>query len=392
VGDDLGAEMIEEIDRSQQTIDVAVQQLLLPNMARALATKARSGVKVRVILENNYSRPWSELTSTEVASLSDHDRQRYREFVKLVDLNGDGNLDRSEIAERDALVILKQAGIPIIDDTEDGSRGSGLMHHKFMVIDGKRVVVSSANWTMSDIYGDISAPHTEGNQNHSLHIHSQELARAFTTEFNLMWGDGMGGNRDSQFGTHKTARAPETILVEGTQVTVQFSPTPKQQDWVSSTNGTIGQLLSQSQESVDFALFVFSEPQLGDILLERATRGIKVRGTLDRQFADRDYSQRLKLLGTCEPTLNQKSARIGVANLPTGDLLHHKFAIVDRHTIITGSHNWSKAANDRNDETLLILRNNSTVAAHFQREFDRLYQTSIVGRARNQRCEKVAEQ
>ena len=47
-----------------------------------------------------------------------------------------------EIASGDALAIVRSAGVPVIDDTADGSKGSGLMHHKFVVIDGKTVTVA----------------------------------------------------------------------------------------------------------------------------------------------------------------------------------------------------------------------------------------------------------
>jgi phosphatidylserine/phosphatidylglycerophosphate/cardiolipin synthase-like enzyme len=61
-----------------------------------------------------------------------------------------------------------------------------------------------------------------------------------------------------------------------------------------------------------------------------------------------------------------------------GDTLHHKFAILDRNLILTGSHNWTKAANHTNDEVLIVIQN-EIVAAHFQREFDRLYQDVTLG-------------
>jgi comEA protein len=58
--------------------------------------------------------------------------------------------------------------------------------------------------------------------------------------------------------------------------------------------------------------------------------------------------------------------------------MHHKYAVIDSTTIITGSHNWSKAANETNDENTLIIKN-PVVAAHYEREFERMYQRSFLG-------------
>lgn len=74
------------------------------------------------------------------------------------------------------------------------------MHHKFVVVDGRTLIVTSANFTTSDIHGDFSNPNSLGNANNLLQINSSELAALFTQEFNLMWGDGSGGKPDSKFG------------------------------------------------------------------------------------------------------------------------------------------------------------------------------------------------
>jgi len=58
--------------------------------------------------------------------------------------------------------------------------------------------------------------------------------------------------------------------------------------------------------------------------------------------------------------------------------LHHKFAVIDGKIVITGSHNWSAAANYNNDETLLVIQQEQ-VAAHFSREFERLYGKAVLG-------------
>lgn len=70
---------------------------------------------------------------------------------------------------------------------------------------------------------------------------------------------------------------------------------------------------------------------------------------------------------------------VGYPKLADGDKLHHKFALIDDSTVIIGSHNWSKAANNKNDENLLIIEN-VTVAQHFKQEFERLYQKADLGR------------
>ncbi len=379
-GDDLESIIIAEIDRAEQSIDIAIQELKLPRIAWALAKRQQAGIKVRVVLENNYSTSWSTWTAADVAKLSDRERSRYQEFVKLVDIDGNGQLSGVEIDRRDALKILANANIPIIDDTANGSSGSGLMHHKFMVVDSKKTIVTSANWTLSDVHGDLSRRETRGNSNNLLVIDSVPVAQIFAQEFSLMWGDGPGGLPNSQFKAGKPERPAVTIPVGDSQVTIHFSPSAKSQDWATTTNGLIGQVLGRSQSQLDLALFVFSEPQLGEVLETSSARQVPVRLLIDREFAYRPYSQMLAMLGvTCSSSNRRAWAKpittAGVPELPSGDLLHHKFAVIDKSLVITGSHNWSAAGNYKNDETLLVVAS-PVVAAHFQREFDILYRSA----------------
>jgi phosphatidylserine/phosphatidylglycerophosphate/cardiolipin synthase-like enzyme len=51
--------------------------------------------------------------------------------------------------------------------------------------------------------------------------------------------------------------------------------------------------------------------------------------------------------------------------------MHHKFMVVDGEIIVTGSYNWSTAAEDRNDENFVVIRDRS-VAERFIQEFNRL--------------------
>lgn len=381
-GDDLEQVIVDAIATANRSIEVAVHELRLPKVAQALRSRRQAGVSVRVIVENTYSRDWSSLSAAEVAALDDRARSKYDETIRFVDQNQDGQVSVEEAAETEAMAIFRSAGIPVIDDTADGSKGSGLMHHKFLVIDDRTVIISSANLTFSDTHGDWSKPETIGNANHLLKINSPELARVFTQEFNWMW-------RDRKFGLQKPYRPPVSVRVGNSIVTVQFSPTSRRLAWSQSVSGLIGRTLNQATRSVDMALFVFSEQNLANILEARHRRGVKVRSLVEPSFAYRDYSELLDLLGValpnnrCQVEANNQPwsspiATAGTPNLTEGDLLHHKFGLIDDRLVITGSQNWSDAANLLNDENLLVIQN-PIVAAHFRREFDRLYQTATLG-------------
>lgn len=387
-GDDLEQAIIERINSAQTSIEVAVQEFRLPNIALALASRHRAGVAVRVIIENSYNRPWSSYTEAELARLEDRDIRAFEEARTLIDLNGDGQLTAEEINQRDALVILANANIPLIDDTEDGSKGSSLMHHKFIVIDGKTTLVASANFTTSGVHGDFLAPDTRGNANNLLVIESPELARRFQEEFALMWGDGPGGATDSLFGVRKPPRTYRPLQIGNSAIAVHFSPNSPSQDWNRSSNGLIGAALKSASESIDLALLVFSEQQLVNIIRDRHSDGVDVRVLIDPSFAFRSYSEGLDMLGValasqCKYEIDNAPwttpvASVGVPQIPKGDKLHHKFGIVDEEIVIAGSHNWSAAANHNNDETVIVIRN-PAIAAHFHREMNRLYSRAILG-------------
>jgi phosphatidylserine/phosphatidylglycerophosphate/cardiolipin synthase-like enzyme len=387
-GDNLEAVIIDRIKLAKTSIDLAVLEFNLPEIALALVAKKKQGVKVRIILDNNYSHSLSQLSKQKIAKLDSYGRASYQNWFSLVDIDGNGELSPTEIAKRDALTILNNAGIPILDDRADGSKGSGLMHHKFMIIDRKLVVTGSANFTLSDIHGDFTNLDTRGNVNHLLTIDNSDLARAFLAEFDYMWGDGIDGAKDSKFGLAKSWRSPQEISSKDTKITLQFAPTSASLAEKYSTNTLIGKTLERADESISLALFVFSEQKLANILQRKYLGGVNIEGFFDRSFAFRYYSEVLDMLGVavknrCKYEVGNspwsKSLNtVGVPDLPRGDKLHHKFALIDQKIVITGSHNWSPSANERNDETLLIIAN-TTVAQHFARELLRLKQQTNFG-------------
>ena len=386
-GDNLEQVIIDAIAQAATSIDIAVQELNLPLVAQALVHKAEAGVTVRIILENQYNQVWRDLDPQWIRQQDDYSRRKYENQLAFGDINQDGRISADEASQRDAILMLRQAGIPIVDDTDDGTKGSGLMHHKFVVVDAAHIVTGSANFTLSGLHGDWLIPESRGNANALLAIHSPALATAYIEEFDLMWGDGPDGEPDSLFGSPKPARPARAFSLPGSQVTVQFSPHRADTPREHTTNGIIADTLSRAQQSADLALFVFTDQGIANALATNT--GLTVRTLIDRSFIYRSHSEALDMLGLalsdhrCQYEQDNylwspAIATVGYPELADGDKLHHKFALLDNRTVIIGSHNWSKAANHTNDENLLIIEN-ATVAQHFQQEFERLYKQANLG-------------
>lgn len=381
-GDDLEAVIIQEIDKAKASIFVAVQEIRLPAIAKKLAEKHKAGVDVRVVLENSYNHNvMAQPSLPQQGEPETHESTRYRDLVKLVDMNGDGKVSRQEMSERDAVFILQQAKVPLIDDTEDGTAGSGLMHHKFVIVDGKSVVISSANFTPSCIHGDVGVAQSRGNANALMVVKSAPLAKIFNEEFQLLW--------DAKFGGFKPFRGARTVTVAGKKITVQFSPSSRTVAWDVTTNGLIAKTLKTAKTSIKAALFVFSDQQLVNSMQGPVTKGAELEVLVESKFAFRSYSEVLDLLGVSVPDVNcniepgnapwrPAIKTAGQSSMTPGDVLHHKFGVVDNRKVIFGSHNWSDAANLTNDEFLVVV-DDTLIASEFAQEFERVRSHSRYG-------------
>ena len=383
-GDDLEALLINAIKGAKRDILVAVQELSLPKIAEALVLQHHRGISVKVVLENSYSSPWS---TEHEAGLNSHQRQRRLLLMALADSNHDGQLTLEEQRRGDAVAILQAAGVPLLDDTADGSKGSALMHSKYVVIDGRVVITGSTNFTASCIHGDAGDRSTRGNVNHLLRLESAELAEHFVRDFNQMWGDGPGGANNSRFGLAKQSGPAVRVMVGQTPIEVLFAPHRRNDPHHGLK--LIANTLAAARARIDLALFVFSAQSLTDVLADLNARGVRLRLLADPGFANRSFSEVLDLLGVAmadrhcmleadNRPLAEAAKGIGIPRLARGDKLHHKVAVIDNRTVITGSFNWSPSAAHQNDEVLLVIHS-PLVAAHFTREMDRLWKGAELG-------------
>ena len=240
------------------------------------------------------------------------------------------NIDEAEIGR------LQEVGIPVADDGDADS----YMHHKFFVIDERYVWTGSYNTTYNGAYR---------NNNNVIFIDSVPLAYNFTQEFRELFRQMRTEKSSGAFVMH-----PKVTLSDGTQIFTHFSP---ENDIMASLLREIG----SAKKSIHFMAFSFTQDELGSAMRDRFEAGIEVRGVFEeRQISQYSEYESMKAAGL--PVVQDGNRRA----------MHHKVIVIDEETVITGSYNFSKNAEKRNSENLLIIKANPDIAQTYLAEYNRI--------------------
>ena len=235
--------------------------------------------------------------------------------------------------------------------------GSGIMHNKFVVIDADLndsswVITGATNWTSGQLFDDY---------NNLLLIQDQSIARTYELEFNEMWGsDSLQPNANNAlFGPNKTDNTPHQFLVNGDVMEVYFSPSD------NTTNKLIDAFQTANDE-LNFALLVFTQNDLGWALENLHNNSVTVQGIIEQVNTTGSEYQYLTDAGI------DVRSHTGVQHI-----MHHKYAIIDQALassnplVITGSHNWSAAAENSNDENTVFYYNQNIANQYYQEFIER---------------------
>lgn len=144
---------------------------------------------------------------------------------------------------------------------------------------------------------------------------------------------------------------------------------PKNQTLFTSEGSVaraIEQLLQEAHTSVDAAVYRITNPRLARALKQAQNRGLRVRLLVDRNKYEKTATTR-KLLAE-----NRVPFYAIYGRKEKGSKLHHKFAVLDHHVLLTGSYNWTIESEEQNYDHMLIIRDPKLVLA-YQQEFDRLW-------------------
>ena len=216
----------------------------------------------------------------------------------------------------------------------------GLMHNKFCIVDNKKISTGSMNPTNNG---------ADKNNNNLILINSEVLATNYEAEFQEMWS-----------GTFKKGSQvlnPE-ILLDDIVIKNYFCPEDNCAERVKDE-------LKKATSSIKFMTFSFTHEGIANVLLLKHTDGILVEGVMEaRQVTKYSQFSRLEYQG------------VDVVKDGNKQNMHHKVFLIDtlspECTIITGSMNPSKGGDTRNDENILIIKNDKDLCEAFEEEYERV--------------------
>ncbi|MGY6562128.1 MAG: phospholipase D-like domain-containing protein [Luteibaculaceae bacterium] len=254
-----------------------------------------------------------------------------------------------------SMITHLNQNIPRLASPEPNFPVVGLMHHKFVIADADHedptrafVWTGSTNWTT----GQINGP----DRNNVILVQDQALAQTYKIEFEEMWGGSsqLPNPVNARFGQSKLDNTPKEFLVGNIPVECYFSPS-------DGTEQVIRDLINGAQYNITIATMLITRPQISMDIVNAFNNGINTMSVL---------------LDTQNPTGSQKLWLM--QNLPTQTVrefngtgqMHHKMMIVDHGhesvVLLNGSHNWSAAAEQRNDENTLLVFDQNIANQYYQ--------------------------
>ncbi len=235
----------------------------------------------------------------------------------------------------------------------------GLQHNKTIVVDGttlQAVVCGSTNFSWRGFF--VQA-------NNVLVLRGASAVKPFRTAFENYWS-----NPPKAFGGTESAQWSD-LKLSSIDASVAFSPHAASNALLASVASDIA---DQTSSSLFFSLaFLYQTP--GPVLdaIEKVSQqdGVFVYGISDRKVGGLDLQKPDGNVAPVYPSALTKNVPKPFSAEPTGGggtRMHHKFVVVDfdkpSARVYLGSYNFSSAADLKNGEHLLLIRNRRIAVAY----------------------------
>ena len=339
--------IIDEINRAQNTIEIAMYSFKSNDIRDALYKASERGVKVTLILD-----------------------YRKKGENNIFFLNMPANIKRIDLG------------------ADNGAGGTALMHHKFALIDRgeetEKLIFGSFNWTQIQEDYDRSF---------FLMSTNREIIKSFGREFDRLTSGEFGV---SKLVNKKYSAWDLNLKAANYNYNVWFSP--------GRQNGNIDyeilKLVSTAKKDIKIMVWDFTDKSLASEIIYRAKAGIKITIIADSLNFYNKYSvfnyllsekERLNLNnleilsndvslqknGQASTTINST-----VADESIDPFLHYHLIIIDQKNILFGTNNWSKGGSFFNDESAMET-DDPKIIKPFNESFDYNYSQGRVASSSN---------
>ncbi|RLD36446.1 MAG: hypothetical protein DRI73_00695 [Bacteroidetes bacterium] len=318
--------LIAYINRAKYSIDIAIYNLNndgISNISTALNNAYDKGLKIRVVYDRNTN-----------------------------------NYGINELHSNIGKIAGPESDYPVY----------GIMHNKFIIIDANSsnpndplIWTGSTNLTKNQINTDA---------NNVIIVQDQSLAITYQMEFEEMFGsDGLSPDPEkSKFGPDKKDQTPHFFNIGGHKLECYFSPSDK-------ANARILETINNANSRLNISTMLITRTDIGNLIVEKTSGGTISKIVVNSQ----NQSGMEEVVNILTDALNgdfKESVETGI--------LHHKYMITDHPgtesdpVVLTGSHNWSSAADLRNDENTIIIHDDTIANIYYQEFVERFAGGKVV--------------
>jgi phosphatidylserine/phosphatidylglycerophosphate/cardiolipin synthase-like enzyme len=299
--------VVELIDGAKTSVDVSQFTFSVTEIADALVRAKGRGVTVRLAIDSAQNQPGSKATA----------------------LAGQG------------------IDVRFVSGKPAGSGPAGILHAKFMLVDGTTLLSGSNNW---------SSTGTTINEENALVFRGaaeHPVIQGFSCHFAAIW--------DSD---HAGAGAC-------TNPSVAFTPS-------TAPIKLLKQRIAAATTSVDVIMHHLTFTDLVKELTKAAKRGVRVRVLLNATTRAEHAGAAWNELAAAGGLLRYKQV-----NEAAYQLLHHKLVVIDGRLMVNGSGNWSGSAFFNNFESYLVV-DHPRVLQRMRELYHRLWTWSLTAESLDQ--------
>lgn len=128
------------------------------------------------------------------------------------------------------------------------------------------------------------------------------------------------------------------LVSDNAVIQVRFSPQGQCTQFILET-------IAKARETILVQAYTFTSLPIAEALIQAHQRGIDIRILVDRSQLTSKYAMVRRM----------RAQGIWVAIDVVPGIAHNKVMIIDDHHVLTGSFNWTKAAETSNAENLLLI-------------------------------------